>query len=1199
MGDERRWKGTLDLDSLPEPGHRFNLGDRLGSGVSGDVFEATDSQSGGRVVAIKIQRVGTPEELEDASEEYHVLKEISSHPNLPDFYDVFLKRGSRPEEDRIWFVMEYCEGGPAIDLIQALHSQNKKVSEDHIAYILRETVKALVHLHENHIIHRDVRGSNILITKGGEVKLCDFGLSRRVAGEMGKRHTVLGSPCWIAPEIVASDRSESEGYDIRADIWSLGITAIELGDGKAPFMNIHPTRALFQIVRNPPPTLYRPANWTQNYNDFIAECLVKNPEHRPFSVEVIEHPFLTSLPSNEFLLQQDLKTLTTDLRGVGKPFRKPEVVVRGGCLRAEQGTAPEPMFTEDLAGLDVISEDIILDQLHQRLKRGLCHTFIGDVLLFLNPNEQQNIYGQQHHTKYSFKALSDNAPHVFAIADRAYQDMMHHEEPQHILLSGESLSGKTTNFGHLVKHLIHLGESGNNAGTRIEKALEVVHAMGNAATPLNRNSTRHVLHLEVTFGGTGKCSGAIFWVFQLERWRVTTNDRDQGNFHYFYYFFAGMEETGKLYKYGLEPGGGGISRYRYLRSLPKSANAGSLVGEFDLGTSNEGVSSSTEVNAQRWKRFVSNLKDHLEFEESELQTLYNVTAAIILLGEVRFRESTSSEDGKSFAEIENPDTAVKVATLLGVDEKKLSWALVNYCIVEGGKAERRRHSKTEAEEARDALARTTYARLFDWMINTINHRLSFTRAVFGDKHCVTILDLFGFECFQRNSIEQLFVNALNEQLQYHYNQRVFVWEMQECEEEEMKTPSLAYYDNKPALDALMGKPEGVLHCIDEATRTDQGAEFILGTLRNAAAKGPHIRVGSGAGTEFSVAHYTGKVAYEVSDMVEKNRDFVPPETIDTMRLSTDPTIKAMFTNQLSRTGNLTMTGGPQEKAEEEKKEQTPAGGKKKGRKWGAALMAENTKTRTYNTEIRGQYSQTRKMRTAAAIYRATCLELLRGFSSSPSISLPTNSESPAPSSGGGSASTLFIRCVRPSISDAPRSFQVDVVRQQLRALAVTDTARARQTGYSHRIAFQEFLRRYKFLAFDFDETVEMNKDNSRLLMVRLKMEGWAIGKTKVFLKYYNEEYLSRLYEIQVKKIVKVQSMMRAFLAKRNVKVKKQASVVQEEPEAGNGDETPQPPPMPPQPEEEPTISPTPPTTPSPIPPEQEEEEGAEAEATAE
>lgn len=121
-----------------------------------------------------------------------------------------------------------------------------------------------------------MKGSNVLLTAEGEVKLCDFGLARDIESTMGKRNTCIGSPCWMAPEMVANTKpsgdDEDDGtYGSRADVWALGIMAIELGDGAAPFLHMHPTRAMFQIVRNPPPTLYRPANWSQNYNDFIAE----------------------------------------------------------------------------------------------------------------------------------------------------------------------------------------------------------------------------------------------------------------------------------------------------------------------------------------------------------------------------------------------------------------------------------------------------------------------------------------------------------------------------------------------------------------------------------------------------------------------------------------------------------------------------------------------------------------------------------------------------------------------------------------------------------------------------------------------------------------------------------------------------------------------------------------------------------------
>lgn len=129
----------------------------------------------------------------------------------------------------------------------------------------------MIYLNENNVMHRDIRGSNILLTKEGEIKLVDFGLSRTCQAEIGKRYTCVGSPSWMAPEVAISKGNNSEGYGNRADVWAIGITAIELADGKPPFQDMHPTRALFQIIRNPPPTLNRPSNWSQNFNDFISE----------------------------------------------------------------------------------------------------------------------------------------------------------------------------------------------------------------------------------------------------------------------------------------------------------------------------------------------------------------------------------------------------------------------------------------------------------------------------------------------------------------------------------------------------------------------------------------------------------------------------------------------------------------------------------------------------------------------------------------------------------------------------------------------------------------------------------------------------------------------------------------------------------------------------------------------------------------
>lgn len=326
------------------------------------------------------------------------------------------------------------------------------------------------------------------------------------------------------------------------------------------------------------------------------------------------------------------------------------------------------------------------------------------------------------------------------------------------------------------------------------------------------------------------------------------------------------------------------------------------------------------------------------------------------------------------------------------------------------------------------------------------------------------------------------------------------------EEEQVPVTQLHFYDNKLAVDHLMNKPKGIFSFIDDASRGRHGQNYIIDSVHT--NNSPFIKRASGH--EFTVAHYTGRISYDARDMVDKNRDFIPPEMIETLRNSNVNIIKVMFTNPLSKTGNLTMAA---EEAEGKTIEKTS-----KKKRWGAALVAEKGKAKKMmNTLSRGIYSQIHKMRTIANVYRGTSLELIRMLAI-------------GPNSGG----THFVRCIRSDLEYQQNGLSKEMIRQQIRAMAVIDTAKARQKGFSHRIPFQEFLRRYQFLAFEFDENVEMTRDNCRLLLVRLKLEGWVIGKTKVFLKYYNVEYLSHLYETQVKKIIKVQAMMRAFLAKRNI-----------------------------------------------------------------
>ncbi|XP_037708144.1 neither inactivation nor afterpotential protein C [Drosophila subpulchrella] len=1054
----------LPYTQLPDPTDKFEIYEEIAQGVNAKVFRAKELDND-RIVALKIQHYDEEHQV-SIEEEYRTLRDYCDHPNLPEFYGVYkLSKPNGPDE--IWFVMEYCSGGTAVDMVNKLLKLDRRMREEHIAYIIRETCRAAIELNRNHVLHRDIRGDNILLTKNGRVKLCDFGLSRQVDSTLGKRGTCIGSPCWMAPEVVSAMESREPDITVRADVWALGITTIELADGKPPFADMHPTRAMFQIIRNPPPTLMRPTNWSQQINDFISESLEKNAENRPMMVEMVEHPFLTELIENEDEMRSDIAEMLELSSDVKTLYKEPELFVdRGYVKRFDE--KPERMYPEDLAALENPVDESIIESLRHRIMTGGSYSFIGDILLSLNSNEIKEEFPPEFHAKYRFKSRSENQPHIFSVADIAYQDMLHHKEPQHIVLSGESYSGKSTNARLLIKHLCYLGAGNRGATGRVESSIKAILMLVNAGTPVNNDSTRCVLQYCLTFGKTGKMSGAVFNMYMLEKLRVATTDGTQHNFHIFYYFYDFINQQNQLKEYNLKAD----RNYRYLR-VPPEVPPTKLKYRRD----------DPEGNVEKFKEFENILRD-IDFNHKQLETVRKVLAAILNIGNIRFRPN-----GK-FAEVENTDIVSRIAELLRVDEKKFMWSLTNFIMVKGGIAERRQYSTDEARDARDAVASTLYSRLVDFIINRINMNMSFPRAVFGDTNAIIIHDMFGFECFSRNGLEQLMINTLNEQMQYHYNQRIFISEMLEMEAEDIDSVNLNFYDNKTALDNLLTKPDGLFYIIDDASRSCQDQDLIMDRV---AEKHSQF-VKKHTATEISVAHYTGRIIYDTRAFTDINRDFVPPEMIETFRSSLDESIMLMFTNQLTKAGNLTMP-------------------------FEAIQHKDETERKSYalNTLSAGCISQVNNLRTLAANFRFTCLTLLKMLSQNTNLGVH------------------FVRCIRADLEYKPRAFHSDVVQQQMKALGVLDTVIARQKGYSSRLPFEEFLRRYQFLAFDFDEPVEMTKDNCRLLFLRLKMEGWSVGKTKVFLRYYNDEFLARSYEVQVKKVIKVQSMMRALLARKRVK----------------------------------------------------------------
>jgi len=258
-----------------DPSEDFELLEKLGEGSYGSVWKGRHQKTG-TITAIK--RVPIENDLDDIIKEIKIMKQCRS-PYIVSYFGSYFK------DNELWIVMEFCGAGSVSDLMRVC---DKTLNEDQISVILKDALKGLTYLHSIRKIHRDIKAGNILLNSKGEGKLADFGVSGQLSDTMAKRQTVIGTPFWMAPEVI-----QEVGYDEKADLWSLGITAIEMAEGKPPYSNIHPMRAIFMIPSRPPPRLTEPDKWTSDLNDFVAKCLTKNPELRPQASELLKHNLIT------------------------------------------------------------------------------------------------------------------------------------------------------------------------------------------------------------------------------------------------------------------------------------------------------------------------------------------------------------------------------------------------------------------------------------------------------------------------------------------------------------------------------------------------------------------------------------------------------------------------------------------------------------------------------------------------------------------------------------------------------------------------------------------------------------------------------------------------------------------------------------------------------------------------------------------
>uniref|UniRef100_A0A673AN28 non-specific serine/threonine protein kinase n=1 Tax=Sphaeramia orbicularis TaxID=375764 RepID=A0A673AN28_9TELE len=296
MANDSPAKSLVDIDlaSLRDPAGIFELVEVVGNGTYGQVY---------KVGVILHLYACVFDEEEEIKLEINMLKKYSHHRNIATYYGAFIKKSPPGHDDQLWLVMEFCGAGSITDLVK--NTKGNSLKEDWIAYISREILRGLAHLHAHHVIHRDIKGQNVLLTENAEVKLVDFGVSAQLDRTVGRRNTFIGTPYWMAPEVIACDENPDATYDYRSDLWSCGITAIEMAEGAPPLCDMHPMRALFLIPRNPPPRL-KSKKWSKKFFSFIEGCLVKNYTQRPPTEQLLKHPFIRDQP-NERQVRIQLK----------------------------------------------------------------------------------------------------------------------------------------------------------------------------------------------------------------------------------------------------------------------------------------------------------------------------------------------------------------------------------------------------------------------------------------------------------------------------------------------------------------------------------------------------------------------------------------------------------------------------------------------------------------------------------------------------------------------------------------------------------------------------------------------------------------------------------------------------------------------------------------------------------------------------
>ncbi|XP_063809250.1 unconventional myosin-XVI isoform X2 [Pseudophryne corroboree] len=852
-----------------------------------------------------------------------------------------------------------------------------------------------------------------------------------------------------------------------------------------------------EIKKNP---FYTPVFHEEQYEETLHDHPLPTSKLRPLALPIAKQD---SLLEKDTMFKDSAKTLN---KHYSQDSASERITVNSSA-KLEQIKLMPAAPNDDLATLSELTDSSLLYEIQKRYNNNQIYTYIGNILLLVNPYKDLPIYSSLVTHLYhniSGRLCSSLPPHIFACSERAYHMVFQEKRPQCFILSGESGSGKTEACKHIVKHLAsRCSSSKKSLYSQIKHVNTILEAFGHAKTTLNNLSSRFIKFFELHFcEKTSTLIGARLYTYMLEKTRLISQASGQSNFLIFYLMIDGLsaEEKYNLYLRS-------TTTHRYLNH-----------------TTPEEISTQSREN-------VANLKQALNalgFNNLEVENIFMILSAILHIGDIRFTALTDAET----AFVSDLQLVEQVAGMLQISSDELSTALTTDVQYFKGDMITRRHAVETAESYRDLLAKSLYCRLFSYLVNHANFYLQNQ----SDQNsypplAIGILDMFGFEDFQRNSFEQLCINLTNEKIHQYINEVLFLQEQAECAQEGVSMETMYCPGNHTTvLDFFFQKPLGFLSVLDEESQSIHSMEQSLSRrlqslleTSNSNTVYTSAKDGNGNVTSkeqtpvFTIMHYAGRVTYDISGAIEKNKDVMSQNLLFVMKTSENIVVNQMFQAKLTQTGSLVppypplRLRGPKAALLFKKTSVPSIGETKKILAVSKLLKKKGSSSFLQKLERGGPTTVTRQL-------RKSLTELI----------------------GKLQGSTLHImHCIKPNTSKLAETFDHFYVSAQLQYTGVLDMVKIIRYGYPIRLAFPDFLSRYKQLAeiLTREKHRASPEEKCRHVLEKCKQHGWQIGVRKVFLKYWQADQLNDMCVQLQRKIILCQKVVRRFLACRRLKQK--------------------------------------------------------------